>query len=378
MRIAIVAQPYYPQNGGITENVHHTALELRERGHEVDIITSRFRGHEHSTPGVHRVGRNVLVPHLGAFSNMNADPRLRPQVARIYRDHSFDVIHVHTPLSPTLPLVAIREAPAGVPVVGTFHASAPASAGYRAFRPWLNSFATRLNARIAVSQSARRFARHYFPGEYRIVPNGVDPTRFRPGLPPIEGITQGPPTILLVGRFYPRKGVPVLLRALPRIAREIPGLRVLIVGDGPLGAWYRSRATRLPCEVRFLGELSTTQIPRAYAAADLFVAPATRNESFGIVHLEAMASGVPIVASRIEGYAETLDHGREALLFRPSDSDDLAQAAIAVLQNPERARSMAQHGRTKAARMSWARIALELESLYLEQLSRPPSFAIAS
>jgi phosphatidylinositol alpha-mannosyltransferase len=184
--------------------------------------------------------------------------------------------------------------------------------------------------------------------------------------------------LLFVGRFYPRKGFPLLLAALPTIAAAVPDVRLLVVGDGPLGSWYRTLARRAPCEVRFLGELSWEEIAGAYRTADVLVAPSTGQESFGIIHLEAMASGTPIVASDIEGYRETLDHGREALLHANRDADDLARTVLRVLTDAELARTMGARGRRKAESFTWSRVVRDLESLFLGVLSRKQRLRLAS
>jgi phosphatidylinositol alpha-mannosyltransferase len=378
VRIAVVTQPYYPQAGGVSEHVHHTATEFRRLGHEVDVITSRFPGHEDDSPGVFRLGRNVLVPHLGAFSNVNADPGVRRDLERILRRNEYDVVHVHEPLSPTLPLAAIAGAPEETAVAGTFHASASRGIAYCVFKRILRRYAQRLDARIAVSRAARQFVSRYIGGRYEVIPNGVDPARFHPKNPPIEGLDRDRPTILFVGRFYPRKGFHVLLAALPRIVARVPDVRVLVVGEGPLGPWYRAQAKRAPCEIAFLGELSTRDLPRAYRSADVFVAPSTGQESFGIVHLEAMASACPIVGSDIDGYREILDSGKEALLFRNGDAGALADATVRVLEDPRLARDMGAHGRKKAERYAWPGIVRELESLFLNLQRREQRMPLAS
>jgi phosphatidylinositol alpha-mannosyltransferase len=370
VRIALVTQPYYPQAGGVSEHVHHTAIELRRLGHDVDIVTSRFRSHRESADGVLRIGRNILLPHLGAMANVNAGWKLGSDMDRIYDRGDYEVVHVHEPLSPTLPLVAIERAPEQTAVVGTFHASAPRGVAYRLGRPLLRRYSRRLDGRVAVSHAARRFASRYFPEDYRVIPNGVDPARFHPRVAPLEGLGPERPTILFVGRFYPRKGAQILFRALPRIAARIPDVRLLVVGGGPLEPWYRQLARRAPCDVRFLGELPARDMPRAYRSADVFVAPSTGQESFGIVHLEAMACAVPIVASDIEGYRELLDRGAEALLFPNRDATSLADAVVRVLTDHRLARSMAALGRAKAERHAWSSIARELEGFYLDVLDR--------
>ncbi|MBZ0268740.1 glycosyltransferase family 4 protein [bacterium] len=403
MRIAVVTQPYYPNIGGITEHVHHTAMELRRLGHEVDVITSRVvRGGDPGTPdmngaaatngtngsngaadtngangngidgtaGLHRIGRNVQLPHFGGFSSVCAGWNLRGDLDRIFRAREFDVIHIHQPLVPTLPLAAVERAPADAAVVGTFHAAGPRSLGYRVARPVLQRFAERIDARIAVSGAARRFASQYFPGHYRLIPNGVDTERFHPRGPRLPQADASRPTLLFVGRFYRRKGLPVLLRAMPAIAREIPGVRLLVVGEGPHGPSYRRLARRLDVPVEFLGELPVSALPAAYRTADAFVAPSTDRESFGVIHLEAMASGTPIIASDIEGYRELLDGEREARLFPNRNADALAATAIAVLRDERTRHAMAAAGRAKAERYSWPGIARTLEALYFDLLDR--------
>jgi phosphatidylinositol alpha-mannosyltransferase len=378
LRIGIVTQPYYPQTGGVSENVHHTAIELRKLGHEIDIITSRFPGHEEDSEGVIRLGRNILVPSLGALSNVNGDPGVGREVERVLRRNEYDVIHIHEPLSPTLPLAAISTAPADSALVGTFHACARGTGWYRLFGRMLLRYAGRLDSRIAVSRAARNYAARFMGGQYSIIPNGVDPNRFHPKNAPLEGLGSSCPTILFVGRFYPRKGFQVLMSALPRIVKCVPDVRVLVVGDGPLAPWYRAQARRAPCEVNFLGELSFREIPRAYCTADVFVAPSTAHESFGIIHLEAMASGVPIVASDIEGYREVLDSGREALLFPNGDAESLAGAVIQVLTNEATARDMGAMGRKKAERYSWPGIVRELETHFAGLLRHEQRIPLAS
>ncbi len=370
MRIALVTQPYYPRAGGISEHAHHTAVELRRLGHEVDVITSRFRADRVSRPGVHRLGRNLLVPHFGGFSNVCAGWNLAGDLERIFRARDFDVIHIHQPLTPTLPLKAIARAPADAVVVGTFHAAGPRSLGYQLWRPVLQRYAERLDARVAVSQAARSFASRYFPGDYELIPNGVDPDRFHPRHAALPQADPDRPTVLFVGRFYRRKGLPILLAAMRGVRERIPAARLLVVGDGPHAPEYRRLAEPLGDAVEFLGELPAADVPRAYRSADVFAAPSTDRESFGVIHLEAMASGTPIIASDIEGYRELLDPGREALLFPNRDVAALTDAIVRVLEDPSLRRSMAQAGRAKAERFTWSGIARRLEALYYERLER--------
>jgi phosphatidylinositol alpha-mannosyltransferase len=183
VRIGIVSQSYYPRYGGVTEHVHHTAAELRRRGHDVTIITSHFRrGETNGDSGVERIGYNVLIPFNGAFVDLAIGMRLKGQLKRLFREHDFEIVHTHAPLVPTLPLMAIETATCAQ--VGTFHTTAAPSRMLKLARGWLAPVVDKLDARIAVSSTARDFAAAYFPGDYAIIPNGVDIDRFHPTVAP--------------------------------------------------------------------------------------------------------------------------------------------------------------------------------------------------
>jgi phosphatidylinositol alpha-mannosyltransferase len=224
MRVGIVSQAYYPRYGGITEHVHHTAVELRRRGHEVTIITSRFRDNpetNHSL-GVERVGYNLLVPFNRAFVDLTIGLTLRQQLRRLFRAHDFDVLHTHCPNAPSLPILAVQEAECAQ--VGTFHAMAGRGLLQDAFRPYLARTVSRLDARIAVSKTAEASTRLYYPGHYHVIPNGVDVERFHPGVEPLGPWTDpGHVNLLFVGRLDPRKGLQYLLGAMPEVV-ERPGV----------------------------------------------------------------------------------------------------------------------------------------------------------
>ncbi|HER43007.1 MAG TPA: glycosyltransferase family 1 protein, partial [Candidatus Eisenbacteria bacterium] len=301
MKIGIVTQSYYPKPGGVTEVVHHTAAELRRSGHDVTIITTRYGPGRRKEPGVIRIGRNVLFPANGAWTNVTAGWRLRHQLEEIFRRERFDIIQTHCPLVPTLPALTLLADRQGARLVGTFHAAAESNFLYALLRPLVEWGAANLDHRIAVSEPCRDFNAKYFPGDYEIIPNGIDTDRFHPGIPPIEGLRDGKLNILFVGRMDRRKGLPHLFRALPLIQRHIPRLvRLILVGEGNMRRRVMPRPISLGgAEITAVGRVDAGLLPRYYASADIFCAPATGRESFGIVLLEAMATGVPIVASDI-------------------------------------------------------------------------------
>lgn len=372
MKIGIVTQSYYPRFGGVTEHVHHTAVELRRRGHQVTVITSRFRGgtRDH-LPDVERIGYNLLIPFNGAFVDLAVGWRLRGQLRGLLRRHDFDVLHTHAPLVPTLPLIAVETAEC--PQVGTFHTTGGPSRMLEAFRGALETRLRRLDARIAVSETARAFAGHYFPGDYHVIPNGVDVERFHPGVCPFEEWREpGRVNVLFVGRLDPRKGVHVLLQALPEIVRRTGGrARLLVVGDSYLrGRFEASVPPALRDHVRFLGHVPAADLPRWYATGDVFVSPATGNESFGIVLAEAMAAGRAVVASDIPGYRTVVTPSVNGVVTPPGDPAALAAAVADLAADPERRAALGANGRERALEFAWPRVTDRIEAVYREALAR--------
>lgn len=380
MKIGIVSQSYYPRYGGVTEHVHHTALELRRRGHEVTIITSHFRRGEAScSPGVVRIGYNLLIPFNGAFVDLAVGLRLKSQLRALMRAHEFDLVHTHAPLVPTLPLMAVEAAPCAQ--VGTFHTTAGPSRLLELMKWYLDPRVARLDARVAVSSTARDFAASYFPGEYHVIPNGVDVERFRPNVEPFaEWRDPNRVNVLFVGRLDPRKGVHLLIAAMPEIAARTGGrARLLIVGD----SYLRSRLeASVPAPVRgdvhFLGHVPSADLARWYATGDVFVSPASGNESFGIVLVEAMAAGRAVVASDIPGYRSVVLPGENGVVVPPGDVPALAAAVAALVGDPDRRRALGERGREHSFEFAWPRVTDRLEALYRDVVARRRGFSSAA
>jgi phosphatidylinositol alpha-mannosyltransferase len=379
MKIGIVTQSYYPRYGGVTENVFHTARELRSRGHDVLIITSHFRsGETNHSDGVLRIGHNVLVPWNGAFVDLTVGRGLGRRMRALFEEHEFDVVHTHCPLVPTLPLIAVERAECLQ--VGTFHSTSDRSLAFEVFQAPLRRRIERLDGRIAVSTTARDFVARYFPGDYRVIPNGVDVDRFHPDVPPLPGLrARDVVNLLFVGRLDPRKGVEVLLQAMPEIVEKTGGrARLHVIGDSYLRPKLE-RAVPSPVRdaVRFLGHVPSTDLPGYYASADVFVSPATGNESFGIVLLEAMAAGRAVVASNIPGYRSVITPGVEGLTVPPGDPRALAAAVSELANDSGRRAAMAVRGRQRALAFSWPRVTDQIEAYYQELLGRRPAPALA-
>lgn len=364
LKIAIVTQAYHPVVGGVTQHVEGTAAALRARGHEVTVVTSRHAGTNGHEPGVFRIGRNFTLLYNGADNHIALGLGLLGSLRRHFDDGAYDVVHVHCPLSPSLPMLAIRAA--RQPVVGTFHSVSESHMAFTVFRPILLPYFERLAHVIAVSEAARADVLRSFARPISVVPNGVDLARFHPGVPPIARFTDGRPNLLFVGRFDPRKGLPELLRACALLAKEGADFRLILVGDGRLGPELRRFAERsLPGRVVFEGQVEHERLPAYYATADLFCSPARGSESFGLVLLEAMALGVPVVATGIPGYRCVVTDGVEGLLVPPRDPAALAAALGALLRDPALRERMGAQGTRTAAGFGWERVAEELERIYL-------------
>ncbi len=366
LRVLLVTQSYSPVCGGIGEHVRHLGLALRARGHSVCVLTAGPRPDHGELPGLHvvRIGRRFRVPSNGARANLAFHPLYREAVRRLLDGANFDLIHVHSPLEPFLPWAVLLEA--RTPCIGTFHNAGPAHWGYRFFTKSLARFANRLRLRTAVSRSAAHFAGRHFPGEFLIIPNGVDLDRFAPDGPRPPG--RAAPTILFVGSLEPRKGLDVLLDAIP-IVRERLGAdpEVTVVGDGSLRRAILRKARREGIDLRFRGRVPHDEIARCYRGADLLVAPARFGESFGIVLLEALASGLPVVASGIQGYAEVLAGCPSARLVEPDRPKSLAGGIVDTWRTYGDLDHRV-HAREYAAAYDWARVAGATEAAYVETL----------
>jgi len=358
-----VTQAYRPAVGGVTEHVAATARVLRARGHDVTVVTSRFAGAVEPDPWVVRVGRNLLIRYNGAENNMTIGLGLPSQLAEVLRAGRFDVVHVHCPVSPILPLLTLRLA--RCPVVGTFHSAVMSDLPFQLFGRLLVPLYRRIDRPLAVSDTARECAERFFPGPIEVLPNGVDRSRFRPGLARLARYDDDTPTILFVGRFDPRKGIPELMAACERLAREGRRFRLVLVGDGAL----RSTITRLAGgalrgRVHFEGHVGHDHLPRYYASADVFCSPARGGESFGLVLLEAMASGVPVLTTDLPGHRSVITPGVDGIAVPPRDPDALAAALRRLLADASLRATMGARGVERARAFGWERIVDRLEAIY--------------
>jgi phosphatidylinositol alpha-mannosyltransferase len=362
MKIGLVSPYVYPLPGGVTQHVRFLYENLRLRGHDVRILTSSHGLQRTSEGDVIRLGKGFSMPANGSVGTITVSPRYVSQVRDLLDRERFDVLHFHEPFVPFLSLVILRESKSVN--IGTFHAYGGWSPAYEFGSRSMKRYAERLHGRIAVSAAARHFIERYFPGDYKVLPNGVDVDRYRRAVP-LARWQDGTRNILFVGRFEPRKGVLDMLKGFRILRRTGFECRLLLVGGGPQEREARRYvATRRLQGVHFLGRVSDDEKAQLFRTADVFVSPATGRESFGIVLLEAMAAGAPIVASDIHGYKGVVRRGREALLVPPKDHKELAVALGRLLADRDLAQTMAQNGPRRAEEFSWPRVTAKVDDYY--------------
>jgi len=379
LKIALV-EPYdWSVDGGVQRVVTSLDRTFRELGHDIKIIapySSELLGEHPLPPNLIAIEQAVLALKLnGARARMGLSLEVHSLVRSILLQEQFDVIHMHEPLMPTVCLSTLinLQGCSGCVVVGTFHAYRKTSPGYVPVTPILNRWLERLDGRIAVSEAARDTVLPYLPGDYRIIPNGVDVARFgAANLEPIPGFTSGRLNVLFVGRLDRRKGFPYLLEAFQLIRESVPASELIVAGAyAPEEVEdYQRTVQEEQMDVHFVGRVSDEDLARYYHTADVVCFPSTGSESFGIVLLEAMAAGRPIVASNIPGYREVMRHEIEGLFVPPKDALALAGALIRLLRNEPLRRRLGEAGRARAGRYSWDRVGQETLDFYDEMRDR--------
>ena len=357
MRI-VQACPYdWDAPGGVQVHVRELSGHLRRRGHEVLVLTP---GREPPGPGVRRVGRPIRVPYQGTVAPVCPSPVSAARVRSAVRAFAPDLVHAHEPLTVSTAMFATLAARA--PVVATFHAHVERSKLFDGVAPALRPVWRRLAERVAVSRAAAQFVEARMGDGVRIVPNGVDVAAFTDAAP-ATGLPAGR-RILWAGRLDRQKGFPVAVEAFELLAAERKDVVLVVAGDGA----DRGAVDRLPPGVRervvLLGAVPHHRLPPYHAASDAFVSPALGQESFGLVLVEAMAAGLPVVATAIAGYDEVVRDGVDGLLVPPGDAGALAGALGRVLEDPTLAAQLAEAGRARAREFDWEVVVDRLEGIY--------------
>jgi len=347
MKIGIVCPYDWSYPGGVKTHITGLAAALRRRGDEVRIIAPASS----ERAGISVAGRSVGIPLNGSVARLCFTPRAASRVMQFSRD--VDILHLHEPGIPSVSMLALF---AGLPAVATFHASAERSRMYGAAAPVLNPLLKRLKSRIVVSAAAQRLIARYFPSDYELIPNGIDLEPFEQAshLPELVGAD---PLVLFVGRNEPRKGLSVAVQAM-RLVREVIPVRFAVVGP--------DRAD-VPDWVTVLDKVSPVRLPSIYRSADVFVAPSLRGESFGLVLVEAMAAGTPVVASDLPGY---IDAAAGAAMHAPAGNAEATSARILeLLDDPAKCAALVDKGAARARELSWDLLVDRVREIYGRALS---------
>ena len=381
MKIALVSPYDFSYPGGVANHISNLCKYLTNMGHEVRVIAPASKAvttfGDHFIP----IGKPRPIPASGSIIRVTLSIRLASAIKEVLDREQFDIVHLHEPFMPMLCSAVLRFS--NTVNIGTFHAcdgSPGYNFGWPVGRMMLNRRARKLDGKIAVSKPAMEYASKYVPGAYDIIPNGIDLEHFSSDVPPIQEFRDGKLNLVFVGRLERRKGLDYLLRAYHQVKQEVPDLRVIVVGPGTrlrkkYERWIRQHKVK---DVVFIGYATYADLPRYYQTADIFCCPATGRESFGIVLVEAMAMGKPVVATNIDGYASVVTHGEEGLLVSPKDSEKLAQALLTLLKDKALRQKMGEKGRLTAQNYSWEQIAKRVSDYYLKAISESPQRKIAN
>jgi len=359
VRIGIVCPYAWDVPGGVQFHVRDLAEHLIRLGHQVSVLAPA----EDDTPVPSYVvpaGRAVPVPYNGSVARLTFGFLSASRVRRWLREGGFEVLHIHEPVTPSLSLLACWAATG--PIVATFHTSNPRSRAMIAAEPLMQPALEKISARIAVSEYARRTLVEHFGGDAVVIPNGVDVGFFADAGPRPEWSGD---TIGFVGRINePRKGLPTLLEAMPEIIARRPGVRLLVAGRGDEEEAVKGVPKEVRDRIEFLGMVSDEQKAALLRSVDLYVAPNTGGESFGIILVEAMSAGAPVLASDLDAFRQVLDGGAAGELFPVGDASALARSAVRLLEDPARREALREAETRHVRRFDWQTVGADVLSVY--------------
>jgi phosphatidylinositol alpha-mannosyltransferase len=362
VRVGIVCPYTWDVPGGVQAHVRDLADSLLGLGHEVSVLTPVDEPDEADLPPyVVPAGGAVPVPYNGSVARLAFGPLSFARTRRWLRDGGFDVLHIHEPTVPSLSMLACFAASG--PMVATFHTATARSRALQVFGSVLQPGLEKITGRIAVSPAARRVVVEHLGGDAVLIPNGVDVGRFSDARPFPDRPTA--PTVAFLGRIdEPRKGLAVLLEALPELVELVPDVRLLVAGPGDVDDVREAIPISLRAHVELLGLVSDADKPRVYASADVYCAPNTHGESFGIVLIEAMATGTPVVAADLEAFRRVLEDGKAGVLVPVADPAALATALADLLGDPQRQRQLADAGRVAVQAYDWSTVTARIVEVY--------------
>ncbi|HTY81850.1 MAG TPA: glycosyltransferase family 4 protein [Dehalococcoidales bacterium] len=372
MKIALVSPYDFASPGGVCTHISSLEQQFTRMGHEVKIIAPASKAVYTLGDKFIRIGTPRPIPVSGSIARITLSLRLESRLKEVFEREKFDICHLHEPLMPMLCTTILRLK--RIPMVGTFHASGGKN-WYTMFSPimkwYLDRWFRKLDARICVSQPAYNYINKFFPADFQIIPNGVDTHRFSNGAKPVPAFMDGKTNILFVGRLEKRKGFDYLLEAYRLVRQETPDCRLIQVGPGVrLRKQYekRIRQYKIP-DVSFNGFIHYDELPAYYKSADIACFPATGWESQGIVLLEAMSTGKPIVASSIEGFTSVLTNGVEGITVPPRNSEKLAEAILKLIADKKLRQDMGARGKPRAEEFDWKVISRKIMDVYEKTLA---------
>lgn len=359
LKIGLVSPYGWDLPGGVQIHIRDLAEHLIAKGHQVSVLTPAVE-EELLPTWVQSAGRPLAIPYNGAVARVSFGPVATLRVRKWISEGDFDLLHLHEPAIPSLSLLACWAAEG--PMVGTFHATAPRQKAIFAVGPILEPAIEKLSARIAVSEMARETLTEHLETNAIVIPNGINHQFFSDAKANPEWVGS---SIGFVGRFdEPRKGLDVLIKALPEIIKNNPDLRIMVAGPGESEDVLKGVEQSIRNRFLFLGRVSDVDKARLLKSVDLYVAPNTGGESFGIILAEAMAAGTAVAASDIPAFRATLDNGNAGALFISEDSSDLARVANNLLLNKELNQKLGKSGQEWSKRYDWTIVANQIENVY--------------
>ncbi|GAA1026787.1 glycosyltransferase family 4 protein [Amycolatopsis albidoflavus] len=374
LKIGIVCPYSFDVPGGVQGHVIDLARALLERGHRVSVLAPADE--DAQLPDfVHPAGKALGIPYNGSVARLQFGPVSYARVRRWIRENGFDVLHLHEPAAPSLSLLALKVADG--PIVATFHTATTRSRTLAAFQPVLRPLLEKITARIAVSALARRVQVEHAGGDAVEIPNGVDVEFFSRALP-LDGYPRAGGTIGFVGRFTePRKGMDVLLEAARRLLPEFEDLRLLVVGRGEPDQLRRMAGPQLWPHIELLGQVDDETKARALRSVDVYCAPNTGGESFGMILTEAMAAGTPVLASGLDSFRRVLDDGHAGMLTTTGDPASLADGLRELLGDPARRASLAAAAGERVTAYDWAVVVTQVLRVYETAIAADPRLVAA-
>ena len=370
-KIALVSPYDFALPGGVNEHVTNLHSQFIARGIESSIVAPVSRSMSPEIQNFIAMGKPLPIPTGGSVARVSLSVWLRNRIRKLLKDENFDVIHIHEPFAGAVTLGALlpSDSRKNVVRIATFHSYGGSQLYKIVAKRILRIYSDRLDGRIAVSKVAKEFINNYLPDNYEVIPNGVNVDTFR-DVDGFSNLRDGKTNILFLSRLENRKGLRYLLMAYCDLKWKYPNLRLIVVGSGDLDSESsRILGERNPQDVMLVGGVSEEDKRRYYKSADIFCAPATGQESFGIVLLEAMSSGIPIVASEIKGFSQVVNNEKNALLCTPKDVGDLTKTLTRLIEDPQLRMRLSGCGWDTAQTYQWSVVSEKVLDYYRKILN---------